>query len=286
MSLIPQASELDAVCRKVVSAAAARYSVKLENLAISVARLEGRPEYGGYRQDTLFYPASVVKVFYLAYAGVQITANKLKETPELHRGLTDMIVESSNDATNWILEVLTGASGGSELSPSELRKWQTKRQAINRYFQPKGYPGLNASQKTWDWGPYGRERQGYGPNFELRNAMSPAHAVRLFSQLANGELPRSEWSLTFLSRTIPADDPKATAQARNYIGAALPSGSKLWSKAGWTSTVRHDAALIELPNGHRYAIALFSQNSNEIDALIPSMARDLLEALGEPVRRE
>lgn len=286
MSLPPQPADLDAVCKQVVAAASARHSVKLEDLAVAVARLDGMPQDGGYRQDVLFYPASVVKAFYLVYAGVRIAENKLKETPELRRGLTDMIVESSNDATNWVLEVLTGVSGGAELSPSELRKWQTKRQVVNRYFHAKGFDGLNASQKTWDWGPYGRERQGYGPNFELRNMMSPTHAVRLLTQLSKGELPRSEWSLAFLSRTIPANDPKATAQARNYFGAALPPGSKLWSKAGWTSTVRHDAALVELPNGHRYAIALFSQNSSTVEGLIPGMARDLLEALGEPVRKE
>jgi hypothetical protein len=38
-------------------------------------------------------------------------------------------------------------------------------------------------------------------------------------------------------------------QGHGFTGIALQgiSGAKLWSKAGWTSTTRHDAAYIELP---------------------------------------
>ena len=33
-------------------------------------------------------------------------------------------------------------------------------------------------------------------------------------------------------------------QVASFIGEALPTTARLWSKAGWTSEVRHDAAYI------------------------------------------
>ncbi len=282
--------DLDALVGSVVKRAVVEYAphaLRPEDLGVVVLNIaSGEIRQGSHLGDQSFYPASVVKLFYLAYAGQRIAAKKLKETSELRRALTDMIVDSSNDATNWILEAITGATSGPELGPAELKKWRHRREAVNRYFVPRGYPGLNASQKTWDWGPYGRERQGYGLKYEFRNAMSPAHAARLLAELALGSVPAAQWSLAFLRRTIPADDPKAGSQAASFVGKVLAAGSKLWSKAGWTSDVRHDAALFELPNGHRYVFAIFTRNQSGQGALVADVARWLLESLGEETRRE
>jgi len=256
------------------------YAASPESLAISARRLD-LPASGGYREQEPFYPASVVKAFYLVFAGSQVASGKLKETPEVTRGLTDMIQESSNDATNWILEVITGATSGPELGEAELAKWRNKRRAVNRFFEKRGYTGLNASQKTWDWGPYGRERQGYGANFEERNSMSAAHITQLFADLHSAKVPSSAWALKFLRRTIPADDPKAGVQASSYIGKVLPAGSKLWSKAGWTDSVRHDAAMFELPNGHRYILTILTKGLSQSSDMIPDLAQAFLRSLGE-----
>jgi len=47
-------------------------------------------------------------------------------------------------------------------------------------------------------------------------------------------------------------------QGHGFTGIALQgmNGVKLWSKAGWTSTTRHDAAYIELPNGAKFVLVL------------------------------
>jgi beta-lactamase class A len=235
---------------------------------------------GEHLQDELFYPASLVKVFYLTYAGVRVMERKLKLTGEMQRAIHDMIQDSSNDATNWVLECLTGASSGPELEEPALRAWMDKRQAINRYFRPLGY-NLNACQKTWDWGPYGRERQGYGPRFELRNAASANHVARLFAELALGKHKNGSWALDELRRTVPADNPETGSQARDFIGKCLPTGTKLWSKAGWTDSVRHDAALFDLPNGHRYVLVILTKGLSHRTELIPDVANKVLENLGE-----
>ena len=68
-------------------------------------------------------------------------------------------------------------------------------------------------------------------------------------------------------------------QARGFTGIALRdvAGARLWSKAGWTSTTRHDAAYIELPNGARFVVVTFTENQATERDIIPTVARAVIE---------
>ena len=68
--------------------------------------------WGGFQAEKARYPASTVKLFYLAYACKLIADGKLKETPELQRAMRDMIVDSTNDATALVFDSITGTTGG------------------------------------------------------------------------------------------------------------------------------------------------------------------------------
>ena len=50
------------------------------------------------------------------------------------RALRDMIVDSSNEATQYVVDVITHTTAGYELPPKEMEEWQYKRNAVNRYF--------------------------------------------------------------------------------------------------------------------------------------------------------
>ncbi len=52
---------------------------------------------------------------------------------ELERAIRDMIVDSSNDATSLVVDVLTGTTSGPELSPAPLGTWKSQRNIIDRY---------------------------------------------------------------------------------------------------------------------------------------------------------
>ena len=62
-------------------------------------------------------------------------------------------------------------------------------------------------------------------------------------------------------------------QVKGFTGAGLPAGSKLWSKAGWTSNTRHDAALVEFPSGKKYILVTFTVNHASDATLIPFIAK-------------
>ena len=75
----------------------------------------------------------------------------------------------------------------------------------------------------------------------------------------------------------PSDDPDD--QGRGFSGGALTAGMRLWSKAGWTSRVRHDAALIQLPDGRRFVLVIFTDGHAQERSIIPSLVRRVLGAV-------
>jgi beta-lactamase class A len=278
-------AKIGANCAAAHTAALKQFpKLQADQLGIAVGRIDrskGVVQFGEFKGKQPFYPASTIKLFYLAYGATLIENRKLKLTDELQRGLRDMIVDSTNDATGFVLDALTGTSGGAELSEGDLKKWLDKRNVINRWLKGLGFDGINANQKTWNEGPYGRERQGYGPNWENRNSLTPESGVRMMALIALQMLvkpERNDWMLGLLNRKVPADAKDADFQSRAFVGAALPSGSRLWSKAGYTDTVRMDIAWFRLPNGDEWIYSIFTKGQSNEPKLIPFVAEKLLKS--------
>jgi beta-lactamase class A len=255
-------------------------------LAITVIDLRDaeRPAQASYRGEERIYTASVVKLFYLAAAHRWLEDGRLKETAELKRALRDMIVDSSNDATSYVLDVLTGTSSGVELPPAEMRRWQEKRNAVNRYFASLGYTNININQKTFCEDAYGRENFGRGPKGENRNKLTTNATARLLAEIATRRIvtpARSEQMLELLKRDFSGKSNDADDQAHGFTGIALKdyAGARLWSKAGWTSSVRHDAAYIELAGGARFVVVTFTEGHSNTRDIIPTVAEIVLKAM-------
>jgi beta-lactamase class A len=266
--------QLDQIAARALHDYAAR-GLLPDSLALVAVRLraDGTTEWAQVNGDLPMYPASVVKLFYLVALHAAFDDGRIVETPELDRATTDMIVDSGNDPTNYLLEVLTGASGGAELPEAELQAWMEQRQAVNKYFQALGYTHVNASQKTWAEGPYGRERQGYGPNFELRNSASANAIAKLWiEQLIQPKGARADARRALLARDFTATNTGPDDMRTAFTGKALPAGARLWSKSGWTSKVRHDSAYVELPTGEKIVWVILTQGVSGEKALIPTVS--------------
>jgi beta-lactamase class A len=239
------------------------------------------------RGDEKIYPASVVKLFYMVALEQWLADGKIKLTPELERGLRDMIVDSSNEATQYILDVLTDTSSGGEMMPKEFEIWSYKRNAVNRYFQSLGYERINVNQKTFCEDAYGREQQFRKYKGENRNMLNTNATARLLAEIVLGRAVNAERSkimMDLLKREPFAETKNNDDQAHAFTGIALVNkkltGAKLWSKAGWTSTTRHDAAYIETPDGQKFILVVFTEKmANERD-IIPSIAGKILDKIG------
>ena len=241
---------------------------------------EGQPfEVAQYHGAEPIYPASVVKLFYLAAAHRWMEDGKLTDTPELRRAMRDMIVESYNEATQYVLDSLTGTTSGPELPPAEMAVWSERRNAVNRYYAGLGYTRINVNQKPWCEGPYGRDRTFVGEKYENRNALTTEAVARLLTDIAQGKSvtpARSQEMMKLMERdyTAPTTDPED--QAHGFTALALKPGAKLWSKAGWTSSTRHDAAYVEWPDGRRAVLVVFTTNHANERQIIPALLKRVI----------
>jgi hypothetical protein len=53
----------------------------------------------------------------------------------------------------------------------------------------------------------------------------------------------------------------------------------LWSKAGWTSQTRHDAAYVELPGGEKLILVTFTTDHANERGIIRSVARRVIDGI-------
>ena len=255
------------------------FNLRADELAVTLVDLSAENQFppANHRGDAHFYPASVVKLFYLAAAHRWLEDKMIPDRPELRRALHDMIVHSGNEATGYVLDVLTATTSGPELPPTELAAWHEKRNAVNRYFHSLGYRDINANRKTWHDGPYGRDKQAVDQFTPARNSLTTNATARLLVEMATHQwISRAHCAemLALMERDF-ADPESTDYQGREFIGAGLPPTAKLWSKAGDMSTARHDAALVELPDGKRFVLVIFTTRPDSKE-IIPDIARKII----------
>jgi hypothetical protein len=261
-------------------------AVKLQSNQLAVTLVDLREPsklvQAAYRGGEMIYPASVVKLFYLAAAHQWMEDGRLADTPELRRAMRDMIVESYNEATHYVVDLLTGTTSGPELPEREIDEWFEKRNAVNRYFFSLGYTNINANKKPWCEGPYGRESQSIQRHKPSRNMLTTDATARLLTEIVAGRAvtaKRSAEMLELMKRdpAVPSKDPDS--QAHFFTALGLPPGAKLWSKAGLTSQTRHDAAYVELPDGARFVLVTFTTDHADEKGIIASIARRVVAGM-------
>ncbi len=250
-----------------------------DSLALSVIDLTKfeTPTRADYHGDAPFYPASVIKLFVMAEV-----FHQGKYSPEIERALREMIHVSDNDATAYLIDVFTKTTAGLELEGEALEDFIDRRRVINRYFDSLGYH-ISAMMKPWSFGPYGREMQLLGANKENRNQASANSIASLLYWIVKKRaitVEASDAMMSLLER--PLDPPRADEnQVKDFFGESLPAGSKLWSKSGETSEVRHDAAYVELPNGKKFIIVILTRAGEE-KRLLPVFGAYFLKNVSGP----
>ena len=243
-----------------------------------------------YRGMERIYPASIVKLFYLVAIQEWLQGGMIPASLELDRAIRDAIVTSSNDATSLVVDVLTGTTSGPELPLKPFETWQKQRNIVNRYFKSLKWEELesiNVNQKTWCDGAYGRERAFLGELMENRNMLTTDAVARLLHAIIGGvavSAQRSQKMMQLLQRSLnPAEfiDSDGENQITGFLGEALPQNARIWSKAGWMSRVRHDAAYIEIPNISPYLLVVFTEGKENAQNkfILPFISQEIVRAM-------
>jgi beta-lactamase class A len=252
---------------------AAYPKLKDEDLAISVIDVTNpstisRADYHG---DAPFYPASVIKLAFM----IDVYATHKEKLGDVDRALKEMITVSDNDATAYLVDILAKTEPGPPLQGRALTKYVERRRDITQRFQRAGYTdNVNAMMKPWSFGPYGRDKQALGANRENRNKLSANATASLLFWIVSRRATGAHDMMTLLERPL-APQRAEENQVKEFIGEMLPTGARLWSKAGWTSEVRHDAAYVELPDGRKWIVVIFTRGTADDVTLIPAIARNV-----------
>ncbi len=249
----------------------------------------GKPEGAALRPDWRAYPCSLVKVFHLVAAQLRLEDGQLSAHGELDRAMRDMILWSSNSATNYIIDLLTGTTGDTLLNDAEMSAWCERREEINRIFAGLGWPelaGINLNQKLMDDLRYGREKIALDRSAAGHNCLTPVAMARLmheiFSESALLTPARRAVIRDHLARDANAPDRgRGAYQLVGYLGGTLPEGTRIWSKAGRTRWLgderaafrRHDTLRAILPAGQEFLLTVFTQGEPiaEDDGFLPAI---------------
>ncbi len=265
------------------------YQVNTGGALSAEAFWQYRPQGASYRGIEPIEPAGLVQLFYLVATQVWLEQGMVQPSPEISRALTDMVKDSSDDATSYLVDVLSGTTSGPSLPPGPLETWRSQRNIVNRYFQQLGWPELrsvNLNQKTWHNGPYGRERDFLGDAFENRNQLTTEATARLLHSIVGGvsvSSVRSVGMMDLMQRSLdPTAVPTRAEPIASFIGAGLPQTAKLWSKAGVSSQVSHDAAYVEAAGHLPYLLVVFTEGAaqRQNKDLIPFLSRQVFAATG------
>jgi beta-lactamase class A len=235
-------------------------------------------------------------MFYMVALEQAYEDGRLGETPELARATHDMIKWSSNMATNYIIDHLSGTTGDTELAEAEMKRWIAAREGVNRYFRSLGLAELahiNVSQKLMDDDRYGREKIYVQHGGNNHNRLSSNAAALILARIMSGKMisaKRSEIMRDTLHRPNTKDF-RATpaAQLVGYLGEGMPESARIWSKAGWTgwtgdklaSYRRHDALHAVLSGGLAFTLVVFTQGKWPSDnaTMLPEIGAKAVELL-------
>lgn len=302
---VPTDAELSAKLTRAAEASLKDFPrLTADNFALSVIDLTkpDAPVRADYHGDAPFYPASVIKLFFMVetyrefaapsgeplkelkalqrYNGEDAKSPPKKLTPEIERALREMIQVSDNDAAAFLLDILTETCSGSELDGKALEDFLERRRKLNRYFASLGYD-ISAMLKPWSFGPFGRDMQALGENKINRNRATANSVASLLLWIVRHHAISAQASdamMSLLER--PLSPPRPTEnQVKDFFGESLPPNSKLWSKSGETSEVRHDAAYVELPSGKKLVVVILTRGNADDKTLLPGIGKHLLQEL-------
>ena len=255
-----------------------RRGLSAETLSISLINLSEYScceysccEYGSHKDKTKRFPASITKLFWIVayYAKEQ---RGLIEQNISNSELYEMINDSDNEVASDVVDAVTQAKS---LDEQNFQVWLEKRHWLNRFFEGAGYPDINISQKNFPIPKHDlMEPEGFdlrmrnGETRTIRNYLRTHDVARLLYEIEMGlavSPSHSQQIKRFMKQNL---DPNYWRNIQynsieGFFPQLLPRNSQVFSKVGWYSGSRQDAAIIYSPDGRtRYILVVFGEDSD------------------------
>lgn len=163
--------------------------------------------------------------------------DKIGQKTTLYDLAYQMITESSNFATNILIEILDAKKVTNTVRQLGAEKIEVLR----------GVEDL----KAYD--------------LDMNNITTAADLMVIFEALASDTLISQEANAEMIE--ILKDQ-----KHRNMFPAKLPDEAVLAHKTGWITGVNHDSGIIYLPNGKRFVLVFLSKETTDRDAVLEASA--------------
>jgi len=246
-----------------------KYRHQLNNIAVTWINYEANSNKGygyGINNRKKIYPASVVKLVYSLAIYYWIENKTILRDTQVDEAMQEMLQHSSNDATSFIVDLLTGTTSGPSLETEIFNRWKYQRAIINDWLKSLNWEELqdfNCCQKTWEDRPYGREKDFYNTSNKNKNAMTTDGTARIMEEIMQN-ISFNEENINLrncLFREINEHSQHKDAhnQINGFLGAGLPQNIPFWSKAGLMSETRHDAAWWINQNQSKTLLVVFTE---------------------------
>ncbi|MEG4485485.1 serine hydrolase [Microcoleus sp. D2_18a_B4] len=268
-----------------------------ERLSISLFDVSNSQShtFAGYQNQTLRFPASVAKLFWMAafYAAIEKGIITQRESA-FKNDLEQMMRVSNNDAASRLLDKITDTKSGGRLAGEELQTWLKKRTQINTFFQSAGYNDLRISTKNYpiyylrQEGPIGRDLQLRGDaSVPIRNQVTTDQAARLIYEIYTRQAVSSVASRKMAYLLTRDLDPKAWKKdplnsIQGFLGESLPPNIYFGSKVGYTSKSRSEAAFVRtLDDRAIYILVVFADDPaySKDETAFPAISRYVFDRL-------
>ena len=270
--------------------AAEKLSISLLDVSNSKAH-----SFAGYQNQTLRFPASVAKLFWMAafYSAIEKGTITQRESA-FKNDLEQMIRISNNDAASRILDKITDTESGGRLAGEELQTWLKKRNQINTFFESAGYNDIRITTKNYpiyylrQEQPIGRDLQLRGdPSQPIRNQVTTDQAARLVYEIYTRQAVSSIASRKMAYLLTRDLDPKAwkndpSNSIQGFLGESLPTNIYFGSKVGYTSKSRSEAAFVRtLDDRAIYILVVFADDPAyaKDETVFPAISRYVFDRL-------
>jgi hypothetical protein len=221
--------------------------------------------------DVPIYPASVVKFVYLMAAYRWQEQDRLRIEGDLDRDLSEMIRQSSNQATRKVFARLTDTEPGPELPPDTYRDFRERRLAVERWLVSLGIRDLHCVNPTYDGNGdlFGRDAQfirdasvpgGLGGSPPNRQAMTANGTAKLLALLATDRALTPADSAVVRQRMRRDPKEQRHLAARIAGGATRVGGLEVYAKSGTWGPIYADAGIVRhVESGRQMVIVVFTE---------------------------
>lgn len=234
-----------------------------QSVALSITNLDKNHRYV-FNEEEEFYPASLIKLFAASLAKEKLSSCALDEfaVNDIKVAIRNSLEESDNDALSLLYDFISDSNSG-VYDKKTFAKFPHARNSITKYFQEKGFSeNLALHNKCYSFAPYGKD-------------------LKLFLKQGSNQILLSD--IEKIMQLIISDEELLESMTRTgldeqsefiYKGLDENKIDFFYSKAGWTTSVRHDAAYFSYV-GQKYLLVILTKGLSEDKDLIPKLSAQI-----------